>query len=81
MVSAHACAIGRIHLFIETFAREYFRLIGRVMLKQAASLASESDKDGGLRFANPPYAAEKSLMILELVFLVDLAAAAEPSRD
>ena len=79
-VSLRACEIGRIPHFIETFAQEYSRLIGRVTVKQAVISASESDRSwsGGLRFANPPYG--KTLMILELVFLVYLAAAAEPAR-
>ena len=35
---------------------------------------------GGLRFANPPYKVGIASMILELVFLVDLAVAPEPAR-
>jgi putative transposase len=49
------CGIGRIPLFIETFAQDYFRLIGRAMPKQSVISASENDANGGLRFANPPY--------------------------
>jgi hypothetical protein len=53
--SSHACAIGPIPRFIETLAQEYFRLIGQVTAKQAVISGSESDENGGLRFANPPY--------------------------
>jgi hypothetical protein len=46
---------------------------------QDSTIRDRCTHSGGLRFANPPYEAD-GLMILELVFLVDLAVAFEPAR-
>src|SRR5437660_403860 len=48
---------------------------------QDSTMPDQRACGGGLRFANPPYEVKIASMILELVFLVDLAVALEPARD
>jgi hypothetical protein len=62
----------------EVRASENLADSGRTFHADGRSDADVIVVDGG-RFANPPYRAEITLMILELVFFVDLAVAAEPA--